>query len=110
MKKISCGFVLLLFVACTILCWPTTTNSFSVGPAAFVAVTAKSQCRYILVFEDGQAGTTAIKLKAPTTEDVVVTHPAGQKITLAGNFQPGNTAGWIETVSGTITVDAEEIP
>lgn len=71
------------------------------------AVTADQTCRKITIREQGAAGTTDYFVRAPTSTDAQYRKVAGESTVFEayGNnlFQQGDTVGYVETVSGSVT-------
>ncbi len=84
----------------------TTFTTDNVGNPE--AVTADISCQRITIREQGAAGTTDYFVRAPTMTDAQYRKVAGESTTFTAPpgalFQQGDTVGYVETVSGTITM------
>jgi len=86
----------------------TTTSTVSVTTSAYLTLTANSDCRYVQIMEDAQAGTTNYLVKAPATGNTAITVPAGKIFTFSGPFQFGATVGFVKTSTANVTFDQVE--
>lgn len=88
----------------------TVDGSPAVGGNGEVAATVV--CRRITVYENAQAGTQDILVRAPLVGDTPVTRPAGQKIVFEAppglHFLPGTKLAYLSVASGSITCAVEE--
>jgi hypothetical protein len=64
----------------------------------------------VVVYENNQAGTTDYILHVPYMTSAGVTKPAGSKAEISRGlrYEPGQIAGYIETVTGSVTFAQEE--
>lgn len=87
------------------------TKTFTVDNAGNPEpVTVQTYCRQVTIYENNQAGTTDYIVHIPFAASSGVTKPAGSKMIIADGhlYSPGDTVGYVETVSGSVTFAQEE--
>lgn len=89
------------------------TKTFTVDNAGNPEpIIVQSYCRKVTVYENNQAGTTDYILHIPQMASVGVTKPAGSKAEIEPEselrYSPGQTIGYIETVTGSVSFAQEE--
>lgn len=87
------------------------TKTFTVDNAGNPEpITVQSYCMKVVVYENDQAGTTDFILHVPLMASSGVTKPAGSKaeISRGYRYEPGDIAGYVETVTGSVTFAQEE--
>lgn len=69
-------------------------------------------CAIVVIYENGQVATTDYRVMAPNSASPAVLRPAGAKTEFrapwGSMFREGQTIGYVETVSGTVTFAQEE--
>lgn len=84
------------------------TKNFNVNSLGYSQVVLVSDCTEVTVGEDNQAGTTDYYVSGTGNDSDKITKPAGSQKTFKGNFRAGQTAGWVKTVTGSVTFSQEE--
>lgn len=87
------------------------TKTFTVDAAGDPEpIIVQSYCMKVVIYENNQAGTTDYILHAPLMTSTGVTKPAGSKaeVSRGYRYEPGQIAGYVETVSGSVTFAQEE--
>jgi hypothetical protein len=87
------------------------TKTFTVDNAGSPEpIQVQSYCRQVTIYENNQAGTTDYIVHVPSAVSAGVTKPAGSKAIISDGtrYSPGDTIGYVETVSGSVTFAQEE--